>query len=297
MIPNHENDFVVALDSHPAIIDKETYDKCRAVQRQRGKTHYTAAHRSGRSKTSPYLLSGLIKCSNCGFSYQGIPTKKGKPRTDGSPVRTYYYICGGYRSRGTSVCRGATIPREPIEDAVLASIRSSTAEFMDDGGEELLRSIIKKCLEPGEVRSDEVRRCEERANEINARIEELVESLTPINKEFVDRKLEALKEERDELVAREENFKRYAAAAVDTRALAEEIVESIRQFDEVFAEGTRQEQKEFVNLFIERIDVDAEKSKATVRIRKFPAPQTLGAGNNLLVLVAGAGFEPATFGL
>lgn len=290
LVWNDENDVVVVRGTHPAIIARETFKKCRRIQQQRGKSHYTAAYRSGRSKTSPYLLSGLVKCARCGHSYSGIPTTKGKLRKDGSRVQTYYYTCGGYRSKGTAVCAKATIPREPIENAVLASIRSAIAGFVDEGGEELLRSVFQKCLEPSDDITDHVQRCKRRVGEISARIDELLESLTPTNKEFVDQKLRALKEERDDLTAQKEVFQRRATAKVDSDSLIRDVIESIRKFDEVFAEGTRQEQKEFVSLFVERIEVDPRKRRARLRIRKFPAPSSLDTGN-LLVLVAGARYK------
>ena len=65
----------------------------------------------------------------------------------------------------------------------------------------------------------------------------------------------------------------------------------------MFAEGTRQEQKEFVSLFVERIEVDPRKRRARLRIRKFPAAHAMTTGNSAFEMVAGAGFEPATFGL
>ena len=86
---NDEDNFIVVPDTHPAIIDRETFEKGQRLQGQRGGTHYTVAHRSGRSKTSQYLLSGLIKCACCGHSFSGIGTPKGKPRKDGTKVKTY----------------------------------------------------------------------------------------------------------------------------------------------------------------------------------------------------------------
>jgi hypothetical protein len=123
-----------------------------------------------------------------------------------------------------------------------------------------------------------------------------VDSLTPTNKEFVDRKLETLKAERDDLVAHKEASRKRTATKVETDTIIHDAIESIRRFDEVFAEGTRQEQKEFINLFVEGIEVDLRERRARLRIKKFPAPNSIDTGN-LLVLVAGAGFEPTTFGL
>ena len=183
------------------------------------------------------------------------------------------------------------IQRKPIEDAVLASVRSTVAEFLDDGGEDLLRSMFQECLDAGGDTADDAKRCDQRIGEINARIDELLDSLTPTNKEFVDKKLKALKDERDDLVFRRDTLKKQTAPKVNIDGVVHEIIESIRKFDDVFAEGTREEQKEFLSLFVEGIEINPKERRARLRIRKFPAPSSFGTGNDLLVLVAGAGSE------
>ena len=71
----------------------------------------------------------------------------------------------------------------------------------------------------------------------------------------------------------------------------------MQDFQAVFKEGTPEEKKEFIRLFVEEIKLDAEKRVAVCRIKKFPAPSDLDAGKLSFKMVAGAGFEPATFGL
>ena len=80
-------------------------------------------------------------------------------------------------------------------------------------------------------------------------------------------------------------------------AVVDRIVGCLRDFQAVFEEGTPEEKKEFIRLFVEGIELDAEKRVAVCRIKKFPAPSGLDAGKLSLKMVAGAGFEPATFGL
>ena len=95
---------------------------------------------------------------------------------------------------------------------------------------------------------------------------------------------------------RADAIEKQAMRAHETDGFVRDAIECIRGFDKVFAEGTCEERKEFVSLFVERIEVNPKERIARVSMRKFPAPRSLDAGN-LLVLVAGAGFEPATFGL
>ncbi len=76
------------------------------------------------------------------------------------------------------------------------------------------------------------------------------------------------------------------------------MLQLIREFGPVFSEGTIEEQKEFIGCFVEGIEVDPKKRIARVRIRQFPAPATVaGTGKLSFGDIAGAGLEPATFGL
>ncbi len=143
----------------------------------------------------------------------------------------------------------------------------------------------------------ESRALRKKIEDIDKTIDRLLESLTPINKEYVDRKLIGLKREHDQLEQELEALEALPSQIVDIGAVADEIIESMGPFKYIFKEGTLEEQKEFIRLFVQRIGINAEEKRAWVHIRRFPAPESLVAGNPSFNLVAGAGFEPATFGL
>jgi len=204
--------------------------------------------------------------------------------------------CGGYAAKGTSTCVKAPLAKDAIEIAVREGIRESVKAFLEEGGDRLLRRMIKKALSLDPSAERHRKEWEQRLAESDRRIDELMNSLTPVNKEFVDRKLKGIAMERGQLRDRLADLDAHRSRAGDLDALVEEALRSIREFDEVFAEGTLEEQKELLALMVERVDVDPVGRTARAYIRKIPAPSLLGAGN-LLQVVAGAGFEPATFGL
>ena len=127
--------------------------------------------------------------------------------------------------------------------------------------------------------------------EIEADIDRLIASLTPVNKEFVDRKLVKLKRERNELLAELEHLKEVPDNNIDVNQLATEIIENMEGFEDVFEEGTLEEKKEFIRLFVDEIKLDAAGMKAMLYIKKFPAPETLSTGNSAFEMVAGARYE------
>lgn len=290
---NDVADHVTAANAHPAIVDRETFEHVQRLQRNR---RTAAPHHTGRSKNSRYLLSGRIHCGHCRHTYIGQTVNKGKRHVDGSPVQTFYYLCGGYAAKGTSTCRKAPLPKEMIETAVLGAIGEQVRTFIEDGGDTLLRRVIKKALAPDPAVDENRKRLERRADEVARRIDELIELISATNKEFIDRKLETLKAERDQLNDQlaELGAQQNRLGSID--ALVDEALESIRGLSELLAEGSLEEKKELVALMVEKVDVDPVGRTARVYMRKFPAPSCLGTGN-LLQVVAGAGFEPATCGL
>ena len=61
-------------------------------------------------------MSSLIKFNLCGFNFQGSSNKN-----DGLS----YYIDGGYKNKGKSVCDSYKIPLEQIEGYALKTIKDT----------------------------------------------------------------------------------------------------------------------------------------------------------------------------
>ena len=286
---NEEKDHVLTTNMVPAIIDRETFEKAQQLCEKRKQNQSNDSFRTGRGRKSPYLLSGLIHCDHCGHKFSGQRIQKGKARKDGSKVKTYYYICGGYLAKGNSICMKAPLPRDEMEAAILERVRSQVIRFMEDGGKDLLRKVLKKGLnQKNHKPKDDIKTLKERITHIGQDINRLMDSLTPINKEFVDEKLIQLKNEKAEIEARIEELKARPEKKLNINQLVEEIINCISRFDEVFSAGTIGERKEFINLFIEKIVLNPKKKKALLYIRKFPTPASMVAGNLSIEKVAGA---------
>jgi site-specific DNA recombinase len=102
----------VVRDTHPAIIDRSTWNAAQerlAVRKSLGR----------RTHDSPYLLSGLVRCGDCGGSM--VVLRTGRRGTDGT--RDPVYCCRAYHTKG--LCSTATkIPLADLEDAVLWALRT-----------------------------------------------------------------------------------------------------------------------------------------------------------------------------
>ena len=64
-----------------------------------------------------YLLSGLLRCPQCGGSM--IPTHVKGKRKDGSFRYNFYYSCANYWNKGAAACRANSVRAGDVEDSVL----------------------------------------------------------------------------------------------------------------------------------------------------------------------------------
>lgn len=295
-------DAEVIPGTHEAIIDKDLFNAAQKVLAARRESNKGAPHLGGKAKTSPYLLSGLVECDLCPNRCTGHARNKGKKKKDGDVIKNYYYQCSGNGRKGSTVCRGGAVPKADLESGVIDLIAGQVRSFLARGGTELLERVIARELK---IQNDdprkEIRKLERDHKDLERKIhrlvDEVIESANPDNRVLLDERLTELRLEMEQVESRLGLAREAAHHEIDVARAAEEIVRRINRFEEVFEVGTLEEKKGFIQLFVEKIKLNAPMRKARVYLRKFPAPEALGLGNLLLVLVAGTGFEPATFGL
>jgi hypothetical protein len=78
--------------------------------------------------------------------------------------------------------------------------------------------------------------------------------------------------------------------------VVEVILEGFANAQRLFEHGTMEERKRVVRAFVEGLTIDGASQSGEIRMKKLPAPDVPSTGSSF-DLVAGAGFEPATFGL
>lgn len=123
---NPEEDWIVVKDSHPAIVTRVMYQdvlrRLSAARRRNVKVPGSSPIAGDRV----YLLSGLLQCA-CGHAFCGQVTTKSSRRTSGEPVKTAYYLCGGYLQKGGNWCVRLALPKEEMELRVWRQVESRMA--------------------------------------------------------------------------------------------------------------------------------------------------------------------------
>ncbi|MCM1360217.1 MAG: recombinase family protein [Corallococcus sp.] len=121
-----EDEWAVTENAHPAIIEKELWDKVREAE-----ASVSQGKRTKHGFTHP--LSGLMFCADCGgkmklsWGYSNI--KKGPKRV------VYDYNCGNRMRLGKSYCFSHYISASDIEVILLADIREKAKLVLDDEAE------------------------------------------------------------------------------------------------------------------------------------------------------------------
>ena len=138
-------------------------------------------------------------------------------------------------------------------------------------------------------RKEEMRDIRARLKGIDESIDRLLDSITPINKEFIDKKLLALGSEKKALEEKLKQLEVKPDDLVNPDQMANDIVQGLVKFRELFEQGTPEEKKELVRAFVEKLELNPETGKGALYIRQFPA-SIAKTGNASFNMVPGARF-------
>ncbi len=269
---NRPDDWIVVKDAHPALISRSLFQAAHAKRESRKRDPSQYAYRTGQGARSSYLLTGLIRCLHCGHTWQGYTTHKGRKRTDGSSVKTLGYACGGYVTKGKSCCQRLVLPKEEIETWVFEQIERIIQGYLKDGaGEELRRMIEQEIAGGDQFDESELAQVRQRQADIDAAIDNLLDNLTPTNREYVDRRIKKLRDEMMELQQQEEALLERQGREVQAAGLAQAALALAPQVDRIARFGTVEEKRIFIRAFLRGIEFDPASRTGTAYFYAVPS--------------------------
>jgi site-specific DNA recombinase len=289
--PNPAAEWVTISVPELRIVDDELWNQVKARQLEMRRVASSGdPKRFNQARRPKYLFSGLTKCAECGGGYVMYWRDR--------------LACFGARSRGTCTNR-LTISRQEVEERVLVALRDKLMrrDLFEDFCREYVRELNRL-------------RMERRAGMSSARIE-LATAETEIRK-----LVQALKDGVSALSIKDELLSLEARKAeLQSRLEAPEMPELLHpRMADVYrekvgglclaleSEESRTGAREAIRALIEAIllEPDGDELKITL---KGDLAAMLGAAQNAkrspetgdlslqVVMVAGGGFEPPTFGL
>jgi DNA invertase Pin-like site-specific DNA recombinase len=292
---NPESEWIVVPGTHEPLVPPTVFDRAQQLMKSRRQGAIGRNPRAGSGQRSPYLLSGLVICGRCGQNYQGRTINSSKRRKDGSKIKTLYYACGGYVMKGRAACEKFLLRKAPLEGAILKVIQGRLDGLLNGDGERILRAYInEEIANQGADPRREMATLRARLEEIDQKASALLETMSPETKGFIDTKLRELGPEKRKLQRRLEELEAAPYQKIDADAVLQDGLAAIRDLPRLLDDGSLEERKEFIRAFVAGVTVLPDETRLDLRVRQLPA---VWPENSSVGVVAGAGFEPATFGL
>jgi hypothetical protein len=234
------------LESHPKSIE----------QRQRLSKPDTHG-RTWNGQRSRFILSGLMRCSLCSSRYQGVTRAKGKKRLDGTRVKTFYYGCGGYIAKGRSICEMNAIGQKVLEETVIKVVLDFYKPFLEKGGRKKMAEAVKTQI--GSEAEEFVaarKRAQRQLNKIEKTVNNLLDNITSANREFVDRRLGELQQDKHQLETRLEELDRLSLSRDEINSIVSDSMKFLAGIEFVLRKGVPQEKLVAMRQCIEKISID-----------------------------------------
>jgi len=260
----------VVPDAHEPLVARDLFSRAHERRTEERKTGEN--FRRGRGKDSPFLLTSLLVCAHCGFKLQGFTHRNGYRRSDGTEGASYDYVCGGYRSKGKSVCKRYRLRRDPFESLILGRVEKRLKKYLARGGEGVLRrfiqeEILAKTPDPGE----EITKLKSELAALEAEANRLLDIATPANRDFVDERLGKIRVRKQELEPRLADLERVDFQPVDLEAATRDALAYLARFRDVLEEGTLEQRKEFLRGFVHEISIDPDTARGVITFYELPA--------------------------
>jgi DNA invertase Pin-like site-specific DNA recombinase len=275
MVPNDKKDWIVIRDAHPALISrrlfeqvKERLDKnLKSLEQRECNPRFVNHGKTWSGSHSRFILSGLLRCSLCESRYQGVTRNKGKKRLDGTTVKTFYYGCGGHINKGNSVCKINLIPKDALESAVIDTVLDFFGPYLQKGGCRKLTEHIKDQigLEQEDMASVRERVLEEKERIVKI-INNLLDNITPTNREYVDKRLNTLKEQRQQLEVRLEELDQLYFSQAEFESIVTDSMQFLSSLELILHQGLAQEKLIALRQCIEKVWVNKPAGEIKVAI-------------------------------
>ncbi|HEV2378692.1 MAG TPA: recombinase family protein [Terriglobia bacterium] len=268
------SEWVIVPKAQPALI---TEDEARALvaARRRATAAASIPSNRGRSLTSEYLLSGgLFRCARCNANMVGFRTSSGQ-----------YYICGSqpYR-KGMGCGPGVYVPRRDVESEVCKGLDELLNSCGDpDGFTRQVNSELRRVWQEDGGHADsatagtEIATTEAKIANIRRAVEDGFADASWANARL------------RELIAQREALTVRRGVMAPPQLDAKTVMAYRRQTDKLMQSGHPAERKRFMRAWVQEITLEPQTLEVKISYR---LPEAVMKG-----VVAGAGFEPATFGL
>ncbi len=228
-------------DAHPAIVSKRDFQKARKLLASRAPKKMNP-----RRASSPYLLSGLVKCETCGKAMTAAEAKSG---------RYTYYICHSLLKRGKGTCETPRLNAKSFEKLIVKEIRENV--LTESNIRDLVKLLDEEMDGVAREQRERLETIEEELEDVKKRLGRIWQVIETTDIEMADAS-ERIREHR-------ERKEKLEIAAEEARALLSDRRQFLDSADTIAAFATDMseflksseltETKAFVRSFVKEIVV------------------------------------------
>ena len=252
---NTKDKWVIVENAHEPIIQAELWEGVQARTKQAFVGGKFLSR--GSRPESNYLLSGLIKCANCGTNFHGS-------RYHRKHTVTRIYRCGGYNMYGNGVCTRWEVNAQDIEGVIIEYIHNKIDNPAWRSG---LRGELLKMARVAESGADN-RLCEldKEIKELSLKVENWKKAIDKgididntvgiINRYVFQR--DQLYQEKKRLLAKVNKG--------NCEKMAEKMLSYLDDFKDIISHGKTERKKEFIRMFVKSIVMDPKSKQAQITL-------------------------------
>ena len=225
----------------PAIISKRRFQQVNRLLRSRAPK---SAH--PRRLSSPYLLSGLVKCETCGKALTASEAKSG---------RYTYYVCHSLLKKGRGTCETPRLNARNFEKLIVGQLRE---HVLTEGN---IRDLVKLVDEEMDGVAREQRQrlenIEDELEEVKRRLGRIwhVIETTDIEMSDAEDRIREHRERKEKLEAAAEEARAMLSERRVTLDKVETITAYANELSEVLRTSEITESRAFIRSFVKEIEV------------------------------------------
>ncbi len=228
---------IVHQGSFEAIIDPQTFDR---VQAKLAGNRTKTSRRSARQ----YLLSGLIRCGDCGGAMGGLRPK--------NPI----YRCRLYHQSGKSACYCNSISEAPLVSCIVRKIQE---KYLSPAALDRLRKALAQEQERTRPRPRDLSRLRKEIDVLDRKIDQGAERILEVSSDIVPilvRKVEEFKSERDRLNQELESLARH-----ETRSNGKDdseidrAIEALKTLGKALDKAKPEDTRDLLSSIVSKIEV------------------------------------------
>lgn len=263
-LTNPKENWVITANAHQPIVDSSLFERVQTIFKSKIVTIGRTFHR-------PYLLTGIVRCANCGYRMIGQTSK-------GNGHKYLTYTCSGYLRIGKAVCRSVHVLTDALETEVLSSIREHlSAPSWESQVRETLERMVNE--EFGDSAQTRVEGLERELEDVQRQIANVIEAIKASGRlsAAMNQTLADLEIRRDSIQSELRKAENRKHQKIGAETLAERIMTEYGNFDRIWNEGlTIEDRKELLRCYVHQVSVSHSRDqvRAEIWLYKVPIPQT-----------------------